>query len=94
MQLLSKTITRRFEESRYLFFTACLVYPIDFPLLSSIKTAAQGDERAEQTASRGGLLSRFLTLCGELLVRNWPREAVRKNIFRLARQIPHCVRPS
>ena len=36
--MLSKTITRRFEDSRYLFFTACLVYPIDidFPLLSSI----------------------------------------------------------
>ena len=63
-----------------------------------LKPAAHGEERAEQTASRGGLLSRFLTVRGELLVRNWPREAVRKksnmfDIFRLARQIPHCVRP-
>ena len=67
--------------------------------LSLLKPAAHGEERAEQTASRGGLLSRFLTVCGELLVRNSPREAVRKksnmfDIFRLARQIPHCVRPS
>ena len=65
----------------------------------TLKPAAHGEEKAEQTTSRGGLLSRFLTVCGELLVRNWPREAVRKksnmfDIFRLARQIPHCVRPS
>ena len=63
------------------------------------KPAAHGEERAEQTASRDGLLSLFLTVCGKLLVRNWPREAVRKksnmfDIFRLARQIPHCGRPS
>ena len=67
-------------------------------LSANLKPAAHGEERAEQTASRGGLLSRFLTVCGELLMRNWPREAVRKksnmfDIFRLARQIPHCVRP-
>ena len=65
----------------------------------NLKPAAHGEERAEQTASRGGLLSHFLTVCGELLVQNWPREAVRKksnmfDIFCLARQIPHCVRPS
>ena len=67
--------------------------------MDCIKPAAHSEERAEQTASRGGLLSRFLTVCGERLVRNWRREAVRKKsnmfaIFRLARQIPHCVRPS
>ena len=37
MQLLSKSIIRRFEESRCLFFTACFVYPINVPFLSSIK---------------------------------------------------------
>ena len=36
-QLLSKTIACRFNDSRYLFFTACLVYPVDFPLLGSIR---------------------------------------------------------
>ena len=36
-RLLSKSITRRFWDSRCWFFTACLVYPTDFPLLSSIR---------------------------------------------------------
>ena len=57
------------------------------------------EERAEQTALRGGLLSRFLTCGGEIVVRNLPHEAVRIksnmfDIFGLARQIPQCVRPS
>ena len=37
MKLLSKTITRRFKNSRYLFFTACVFHPIDVPFLSSIR---------------------------------------------------------
>ena len=37
IRLLSKSITRRFWDSRCWFFTACLVYPTDFPLLSSIR---------------------------------------------------------
>ena len=41
----------------------------------------------------------FSHVCGEILVRNSPQEAVRINsnmfdIFGLARQIPCCVRPS
>ena len=41
----------------------------------------------------------FPHMCGEIVVRNSPREAVRIksnmfDIFGLARQIPHCVRPS
>ena len=36
-RLLSKSNTRRFWDSRCWFFTACLVYPTDFPLLSSIR---------------------------------------------------------
>ena len=62
-----------------------------------LKPTALGEERAEQTGSRGGLLSRFLAVCGERLLRNSPREKKKSNvfdIFRLARQIPHCVRPS
>ena len=35
--LLSKTTTLRFDNSRYLFSTACLAYSVDFPLLSSIR---------------------------------------------------------
>ena len=37
MKLLSKTITRRFKDSKYLFFTTCLVHPIDVPFLSSMR---------------------------------------------------------
>ena len=37
MKLLSKTITRRFKDSRYLFLTTCLAHPIDVPLLSSMR---------------------------------------------------------
>ena len=37
MQFLSKSITRRFQDSRYLFFTACLVYPIEVLFLGSIR---------------------------------------------------------
>ena len=33
MKLLSKT--RRFKDSRYLFFSTCLAHPIDVPFLSS-----------------------------------------------------------
>ena len=41
----------------------------------------------------------FPHVCGEIVVRNSPREAVRIksnmfDIFGLARQIPQCVRPS
>ena len=37
MQSLLKSINRRFEDSRYLFFTTCLVYRIDVPFLSFIR---------------------------------------------------------
>ena len=35
--LLSKSIIRRFDDSRYSFFTACVVYRIVVPFLSSIR---------------------------------------------------------
>ena len=50
------------------------------------------EERAEKTASRGGLLSHFLTRAGKF----WcgMRLANTIDAFDLARQIPQCVRPS